>query len=145
MKSRSINFRDEEIFKKLESECYTDTLVYDCFPAAEYKYFSRLRKIYSDYKFGGLDKDTAAKRKAGIYADYRQDAERDGLIGKVYAEYQENIRKAGTLRSEIDKAKTVEDKLRYALECIEAMTGEAGFARRNLNALHNEADTADRS
>ena len=135
MKSRSINFRDEEIFKKLESECYTDTLVYDCFPAAEYKYFSRLRKIYSDYKFGGLDKDTAAKRKAGIYADYRQDAGRDGLIGKIYAEYQNNIRKAGTLRSEIDKAKTAEDKLRYALECIEAMTGETGFSRRNLNEI----------
>ena len=135
MKSRSINFRDEEIFKKFESECYTDTLDFDSFPAAEYKYFSRLRKIYSDYKFGGLDKDTSAKRKAEIYADYRQDAERDGLIGKVYAEYQDNIRKAGTLRSEIDKAVTVEDKLRYALECIEAMTGETGFARRNLNEI----------
>ena len=135
MKSRSINFQDEEIFKKLESECYTDTLVFDSFPAAEYKYFSRLRKIYSDYKFGGLDKDTAAKRKAEIYADYRRDAERDGLIGRVYAEYQDNIRKAGTLRSEIDKAVTVEDKLRYALECIEAMTGEKGFARRNLNEI----------
>ena len=135
MKGRSINFQDEAIFKKLESECYTDTLDFDSFPAAEYKYFSRLRKIYSDYKFGGLDKDTAAKRKAGIYADYRLDAERDGLIGRVYAEYQDNIRKAGTLRSEIDKAKTAEDKLRYALECIEAMTGETGFSRRNLNEI----------
>lgn len=135
MKSRSINFQDEAIFKKLESECYTDTLDFDPFPAAEYKYFSRLRKIYSDYKFGGLDKDTAAKRKAGIYADYKQDAERDGLIGRVYAEYQGNIRKAGTLRSDIDKAVTAEDKLRYALECIEAMTGETGFAKRNLKEL----------
>ena len=135
MKSRSINFRDEEIFKKLESECYTDTLDFDSFPAAEYKYFSRLRKIFSDYKFNGLDKDTAAKRKAGIYADYKQDAERDGLIGRVYAEYQLNIRKAGTLRSDIDKAVTAEDKLRYCLECIEAMTGEAGFAKRNLKEL----------
>ena len=140
MKSRSINFQDEEIFKKLESECYTDTLDFDSFPAVEYKYFSRLRKIYSDYKFGGLDKDTAAKRKAGIYADYRQDAERDGLIGRVYAEYQENIRKAGTLRSDIDKAKTAEDKLRYALECIEAMTGETGFSRRNLNEIFYRND-----
>ena len=140
MKSRSINFRDEAIFKKLESECYTDTLDFDSFPAAEYKYFSRLRKIYSDYKFGGLDKDTAAKRKAEIYADYRQDAERDGLIGRVYAEYQDNIRKAGTLRSDIDKAKTAEDKLRYALECIEAMTGETGFSRRNLNEIFYRND-----
>ena len=135
MKSRSINFQDEEIFKKLESECYTDTLTFENFPAAEYKYFSKLRKIFTDYKFNGLDKDTAAKRKSEIYVDYRQDAERDGLIGKVYAEYQENIRKAGTLRSEIDKAVAMEDKLRYALECIEVMTGETGFARRNLNEI----------
>ena len=135
MKSRSINFQDEAIFKKLESECYTDTLDFDSFPAAEYKYFSRLRKIFSDYKFNGLDKDTAVKRKAGIYADYKQDAERDGLIGRVYAEYQENIRKAGTLRSDIDKAVTAEDKLRYCLECIEAMTGETGFTKRNLKEL----------
>ena len=135
MKSRSINFRDEAIFKKLESECYTDTLDFDSFPVSEYKYFSRLRKIFSDYKFNGLDKGTAAKRKAVIYAEYKQDAERDGLIGRVYAEYQENIRKAGTLRSDIDKAKTAEDKLRYCLECIEAMTGETGFARRNLNEI----------
>ena len=28
-----------------------------------------------------------------------------------------------------------EDKLRYCLECIEAMTGETGFARRNLNEI----------
>lgn len=135
MKSRSINFQDEDIFKKLESECYTDTLAFENFPAAEYKYFSKLRKIFTDYKFNGLDKDTAAKRKAKIYADYRQDAERDGLIGRVYAEYQENIRKASTLRSEIDKSVTVEDKLRYCLECIEAMTGETGFAKRNLKEL----------
>ena len=135
MKSRSINFQNEEIFKKLESECYTDTLDFDSFPAAEYKYFSRLRKIFSDYKFNGLDKDTAAKRKAVIYAEYKQDAERDGLIGRVYAEYEENIRKAGTLRSDIDKAVTAEDKLRYCLECIEAMTGETGFAKRNLKEL----------
>ena len=135
MKSRSLNFQDGAVFKKLESECYTDTLAFENFPAAEYKYFSKLRKIFSDYKFNGLDKDTAAKRKAGIYADYRQDAERDGLIGKIYAEYQNNIRKAGTLRSDIDKAVTAEDKLRYALECIEAMTGETGFARRNLNEI----------
>ena len=135
MKSRSINFQDEAVFKKLESECYTDTLDFDSFPAAEYKYFSRLRKIFSDYKFNGLDKD-----KAVIYAEYRHDAERDGLIGRVYAEYQENIRKAGTLRSEIDKAKTVEDKLGYALECIEAMTGETGFARRNLNEIFCKND-----
>ena len=37
---------------------------------------------------------------------------------------------AGMLRSEIDKADNAADKLRLALECIECMTGEVGFAKR---------------
>lgn len=135
MKGRSIDFKNEDVFRKLESECYTGTLPYEQFPAAEYRYFSRLRKIYYDYKFGGLPKEKAEEMKAVIYADYKTDAERDGLIAKVYAEYQDNIRMAGTLRSEIDKADNAADKLRLALECIECMTGEVGFAKRNLEGV----------
>ena len=48
----------------------------------------------------------------------------------IMAEYQDNIHMAGTLRSEIDKADNAADKLRLALECIECMTGEVGFAKR---------------
>ena len=105
----------------------------------EKQLFRQLRALYTEYRAGKYTREQARLEKGVIYADF----ESTNKLFSVMEEYQDNIRKAGTLRSDIDKAKTAEDKLRYALGCIEAMTGETGFARRNLNALHNEADTTD--
>ena len=105
----------------------------------EKQLFRQLRALYTEYRAGKYTREQARIEKGVIYADF----ESTEKLFSVMAEYQNNIRKAGTLRSDIDKAKTAEDKLRYCLECIEAMTGETGFSRRNLNALHNEADTTD--
>ena len=107
----------------------------------EKQLFRQLRALYTEYRAGKYTREQARLEKGVIYADF----ESTEKLFSVMEEYQLNIRKAGTLRSEIDKAVSAEDKLRYCLECIEAMTGETGFSRRNLNALHNEADTTDRS
>ena len=105
----------------------------------EKQLFRQLRALYTEYRAGKYTREQARIEKGVIYADF----ESTNKLFSVMEEYQLNIRKAGTLRSDIDKAKTVEDKLKCCLECIEAMTGETGFSRRNLNALHNEADTTD--
>ena len=106
----------------------------------EKQLFRQLRALYTEYRAGKYTREQARQEKGVIYADF----ESTNKLFSVMEEYQLNIRKAGTLRSEIDKAVTVEDKLRYALECIEAMTGETGFSRRNLNAIYDQADTADK-
>ena len=106
----------------------------------EKQLFRQLRALYTEYRAGKYTREQARIEKGVIYADF----ESTNKLFSVMEEYQLNIRKAGTLRSEIDKAVSAEDKLRYALECIEDMTGETGFSRRNLNALHNEADTANK-
>ena len=97
----------------------------------EKQLFRQLRALYTEYRAGKYTREQARTDKGLIYAD----SESTEKLFSVMEEYQLNIRKAGTLRSDIDKAKTVEDKLRYALECIEAMTGETGFSRRNLNEI----------
>ena len=97
----------------------------------EKQLFRQLRALYTEYRAGKYTREQARLEKGVIYADF----ESTEKLFSVMEEYQRNIRKAGTLRSDIDKAKTVEDKLRYALECIEAMTGETGFSRRNLNEI----------
>ena len=97
----------------------------------EKQLFRQLRALYTEYRAGKYTREQARLEKGVIYADF----ESTEKLFSVMEEYQLNIRKAGTLRSEIDKAKTVEDKLRYALECIEVMTGETGFSRRNLNEI----------
>ena len=97
----------------------------------EKQLFRQLRALYTEYRAGKYTREQARIEKGVIYADF----ESTEKLFSVMEEYQLNIRKAGTLRSDIDKAKTVEDKLRYCLECIEAMTGETGFSRRNLNEI----------
>ena len=97
----------------------------------EKQLYRQLRALYTEYRAGKYTREQARQEKGVIYADF----ESTEKLFSVMEEYQLNIRKAGTLRSEIDKAVTVEDKLRYALECIEAMTGETGFSRRNLNEI----------
>ena len=102
----------------------------------EKQLFRQLRALYTEYRAGKYTREQARLEKGVIYADF----ESTEKLFSVMEEYQDNIRKAGTLRSDIDKAVTVEDKLRYALECIEAMTGETGFSRRNLNEIFNRND-----
>ncbi len=97
----------------------------------EKQLYRQLRALYTEYRAGKYTREQARFEKGVIYADF----ESTKKMFSVMSEYQDNIRKAGTLRSEIDKAVSVEDKFRYALECIEAMTGETGFARRNLNEI----------
>ena len=97
----------------------------------EKQLFRQLRALYTEYRAGKYTREQARIEKGVIYADF----ESTEKLFSVMEEYQSNIRKAGTLRSDIDKAVTAEDKLRYALECIEAMTGETGFSRRNLNEI----------
>lgn len=106
----------------------------------EKQLYRQLRALYTEYRAGKYTREQARQEKGVIYADF----ESTKKMFSVMAEMQDNIRKAGTLRSEIDKAVTVEDKLRFCLECIEAMTGETGFSRRNLNAIYDQADTADK-
>ena len=98
----------------------------------EKQLFRQLRALYTEYRAGKYTREQARLEKVVIYSDF----ESTEKLFSVMEEYQENIRKAGTLRSDIDKAVTAEDKLRYALECIESMTGETGFARRNLNEIY---------
>ena len=102
----------------------------------EKQLFRQLRALYTEYRAGKYTREQARLEKGVIYADF----ESTEKLFSVMEEYQLNIRKAGTLRSDIDKAVTMEDKLRYALECIEVMTGETGFARRNLNEIFCEND-----
>ena len=93
------------------------------------KYLYReLKCLHILYRMGRLTRDEASAEKKDILADFYALEER----WSVLSEYQDNIRMAGTLRSEIDKADNAADKLRLALECIECMTGEVGFAKRNL-------------
>lgn len=70
---------------------------------------------------------------------YREQQETKKQIRRVYAEYQDNIRKAGASREEIlrglQAGQAVETLFLQAVEVIGCMTGDADFPRRIREGL----------
>jgi hypothetical protein len=129
------NFNDESVFKSLEKQCYDGSLDVSDFPPAEYKYFSELRKIYYAFKFEGLDKDNAERKKALLYREYQRNVSESDYSLQLHKVYQDNIRSACTLLSDIEKSKDTETIALLACKAIQCMTGEYSFADRQAKKI----------
>lgn len=130
---KKIKFNDPATFEKLEHMAYENTLDYTDFPPAEYKYFDKLSQLGSIYRSGQFPKGLCKERKDAYLCDYRKDADKTRKNHEAEVGYQENIRRSDELRCEINSTRNHDVKLMLALRCIELMTGEEGFERRNLN------------
>lgn len=126
------NFNDENEFLKLERMAYDNVLDYTDFPPAEYKYFDKLSQLGSMYRNGQLPKGICKEYKEAYLCDYRKDAEKARKNQEAESKYQESIRRSDELRCKINSTDDHDTKLMYALRCIELLTGEEGFERRNL-------------
>lgn len=132
MKPLFPKFDDPAVWQELNKQCICGNLVYRNYPAAEYKYFDCLRLLYQDYKSGLIDKETASELKRRLYMEYTGTKKMESASLEIYGEYQDNIKKYNDLRIKINKAESNEDKLRYALEIVGAITNDGGFGKRNL-------------
>ena len=128
-----INFDtiSEDDFRELERQAWNGTLDYRRFPAAEFKFFATVENLGYKHRHDKIpvdllkdDIDTARK----IYHNEHLIVQKSF---EVYRAYQDAIISADKLRIEINKAHG-QDKLLLALECIELLTGEKGFAKRNF-------------
>ena len=124
-----LNFKDTDTFRKLERQAYDGTLDVTDFPPAEYKYFSELRKIYYAFKFDELAKSDAEKQKAILLCQYHEDLQEHENRLAVYRHYQDNIRQAGMLRTEIQKSHDITEIALLACQTISLMTNEPTFAK----------------
>lgn len=125
-----LNFKNKGTFQRLERQAYDGTIDVTKFPPAEYKYFSELQKIYYAFKFKGLSREDASHRKQILFRKYSEDiSEHDRCIA-VYAQFQENIRKAGENISRIEKSHDVTEVALLACETLGLMMGENSFYGR---------------
>lgn len=129
------NFSDESVFESLEKQCYNGSLDVSDFPPCEYKYFSELRKIYYAYKFESLDRDSAERKKSVLYREYQKNVYENNCSLQVHKYYQDNIRSACTLLSDIEKSKDTETIALLACKAIQCMTGEYSFADRQAKKI----------
>lgn len=140
-----IDFSNPETFKKLEKQTYDGILDCEQFPPAEYQYFTELRKVYYAFKFEGLDKLEAETMKKKLYSRYLHYANTHSRYQHAIQDWNANIRKSGTLRSEISQTDNLVEKFRLAVQCIGNMTGDEVFMKTELEKLNNRKwdDTDD--
>lgn len=131
MKKYNFNVLTDGEFRQLERMAWNAELDFNGFPAAEYKFFDTIQAIGARHRHDKVPKhllidDIELARKT--YHDEKTQLSRSM---EHYKAMQEAIIRSDELRCKIDKAAPA-DKLKYALECIEVLTGETGFAERNL-------------
>lgn len=132
-----INFKaisDDELLA-MERKAWSGGLEYEDFPAPEYKFFDTVRRFGEQHRFDKipaelLKGDIAEARR--VYRNERRELQY-GL--DINGKYQDAIIRSDQLRIDVEKAATVEDKLRFALQCVELLTNETGFAARNLRKV----------
>lgn len=123
-----INFNDSDTRKRLERQAYDGTIDVSDFPPAEYMYFSELRKIYYDFKFKELSKEDAENRKRKLLRRYNEAVAEYENFRRVYREYQDNLRRAGTIIAQINKSESTKEIAELACTVIGLMLGDNSFA-----------------
>ncbi len=100
------------------------------FPPAAYRYFDSLRLLYARYKYDNLSKEDAAAEKQKLLAQYNEATAAVMGMKSAYQYYQDNIRKAGSLLSQIEKSHNIAEIAMLACECIGMMTNDTDFLKR---------------
>lgn len=130
-----IDLRDPEVWAALERQAYDGTVNLLPLPPPAYKYFSELQAVYRAFRFEGMPKEDAENRKRLLRKAYDEQVKEIHRAREVYAEYQNAVRTAGTLTTEIEKAQSVFEIAEKACKVIGLLTGDSSFYGRQMRKL----------
>lgn len=129
------DFKDPDVWQDLKRQCYDGTIDYSSFPAAEYKYFDKLRLTYLEYKFNGLSVEAAAARERRLYKEYLEAKKTEADAYEVYGTYQDSIKLVSGLKIKINKSGDLPDMLESALKAVGLLTNDKIFEKANLRKI----------
>lgn len=132
------DFKDPGHFKALERQAYDGSIDVSGFPPAAYRYFDSLRLLYAKFKYDGLSKAEASARKRKLLSQYNEAVSAYEGWCAAYAYYQDNIRRSGTLLSDIEKSRDIREIALKACKCIGIMTGDSEFPERQARKFEEE-------
>lgn len=134
-----IDLRDPNTWAALERQAYDGTVNLLPLPAPAYKYFSELTAVYRAFRFEGMPKDDAENRKRLLLKDYQRQVQEIHRAREAYAEYQNAVRTAGTLTTEIEKSQSVFEIAEKACKVIGLLTGDGSFYGRQKKKWRDES------
>lgn len=101
--------------------------------AVELCLYTSLRALYNDWHKGNIHTEKAKAEKSRILSQCRRYDEEYAAMTVAYALYQSNIRKSGTLLSDIEKSDDILIIAMKACECVGLLTGDDEFLKRQMN------------
>ena len=121
----------QEEFARYEDMAIDGRLIYDEYPAEEYKYFSQLSRLGYKNRHDGWSKEICEDKQAEYKREYLHSKERNGRFFRQACIMQENIRRGQTTVWKINKTQDREEKLTYALQALELILCDEGLAKHN--------------
>lgn len=111
-------------FDEIENLVRNDLPLSDMAEYIEYSCYECLKALYTDYKKQVISKELAGIKKKKLRRLYDLQCLEHLNYKAALAQYQDNIRRAGMLRCDINKANNLKDVALIACECIGLMCGE---------------------
>ncbi len=130
-----IDLRDPDTWAALERQAYEGTVNVLPLPAPAYKYFSELTAVYRAFRFEGMPKKDAENRKRLLRKAYDEQVSEIHRAREVFTEYQNAVRTAGTLTSEIEKSQSVFEIAERACKIVGLLIGDRSFCGRQIRKL----------
>ena len=121
----------QEEFARYEDMAIDGRLIYDEYPAEEYKSFSQLSRLGYKNRHEGWSKEICEDKQAEYKREYLHSKERNGRFFRQACIMQENIRRGQTTVWKINKTQDREEKLVYALQALELILCDEGLAEHN--------------
>lgn len=100
-------------------------------------YYEAVTALWETYRLGKLSKDDAHARKMRLIRRYHEFKASYENCCTVYRQQQDNIRKIGTLRTDIAREPDERERLRLCIQAIGAMTGDRVFQKTEIERLED--------
>ena len=123
-------FKDTADFKKLKQECYTAAskgapINFSELPPAEYKYFSEMYWIYSDFAEKRIAESAAKEREQKAYKEYCENVNNQTTYLQNIAYWQANIKVASDSLSMLCKTADKDKALELAVGIVEKLLNDS--------------------
>ena len=105
--------------------------------APEMCLYLSLRAIYSSWRKGDITKEQGTAEKSKAVAGCERFEEEYQKWYETHKAYQDSIRKADVLMSEIEKSSNTAEIAVKACEIVGILTGDASFADRQKRKINN--------
>ena len=122
--------KDTADFKKLKQECYTAAskgapIDFSELPPAEYKYFSEMYWIYSDFAEKRIAESAAKEREQKAYKEYCENVNNQTTYLQNIAYWQANIKAASDSLSMLCKNTDKDKALELAVGIVEKLLNDS--------------------